>query len=319
MKQKKNETVPVGLIVSLMLICTVFAGAAALMSRSDIFQKVMDNLAQVSESKEEKNSDSETSGNTSSRGETVLGNNKTEAEAAPTPAEEPMYVDEELNKLADVYAEVFGLLIGEKKSSLVEDKYSPDELYQVEYDKGKVQIDPSTKELYWFERYDVKTETIQFTERELVSKAREFFKILQLDREYANVARKVDRDKNIATVIFRRVVEVNEDLELNSDYEAVKMLLSAQTGELISCKLFDLPLVEQEGSFMGEKQVLLELQDQLALNFDKKTEPELKICSPIIWGDEENYTSRIMWTVKFEGKTYYMDAVSGDLKAIIPQ
>ncbi len=318
MKQKKNETVPVGLLVSLLLFCTVFAGGAALLARGDVFQKIKDNISQMSDVNDEKKSDSETSENTSSRGDTVLGNNKAEAESEAAPVEEePMYVDEELNKLADVYGEVFGLLVGEKKSSLVEDKYSPNELYQVEYEKGKVQIDPSTKELYWFERYDVKTETIQFTERELVSKAREYFKILQLDKEYGYVARKVDRNKNIATVIFRKVIEINEDLELYSDYEAVKMVLSAQTGELMSCKIFDLPLVEQEGSFIGEKQLLLKLQDQLALTFDKKTEPELKVCSPIIWGDEENYTSRIMWTVTFEGKTYYADVVSGDLKGMV--
>ncbi|MBQ8599442.1 MAG: hypothetical protein IJ411_04930, partial [Oscillospiraceae bacterium] len=230
-------------------------------------------------------------------------------EAAVVETAEEAYMDEELHKIANTYGEIFGLLVTEGKASLVEDKYCADELYEVQYDGGEVQVNTNTKSLYWFKRSNVKTDEIKLTERQLVSKAKEYFNILQLDRDYGNIARKVDREKNTATVIFQRIVD--EELELYSDYEAVKMVLSAQTGELMSCKIFNLPLVEQEGQKIGQAAAAAAVQDQLSITFATKAEGELAICSPIIWGDEANYTSRIVWKITADDTLYYVDAYSG--------
>lgn len=232
--------------------------------------------------------------------------------------QENLYVDEELNKIANTYGEIFGLLTTVGKSSLVEDKYCADELYRVEYTGGEVQVNNVTQELYWFSRKDVKHNVLQLTERELVAKAKEYFAILQLDKEYGNIARKVDREKNIATVIFQKVVD--EELELYSDYEAVKMVLSAQTGELMSCKIFDLPLVEQEGKHIGRQQAISAVQDKLLITFIGEADAKLMVGSPLVWGDEENYTSRILWKVTADNAQYYVDAYSGDvLGTVLPE
>ncbi len=296
MKQKKNETVPVALLIGLLLFCTVAAGGIALLARGDVFQTMMEKLPQLpSFSREaEKSAVPEEAG---------------ESEAASV--EEPVYMDEELHKIANTYGEIFGLLVTDGKASLVEDKYSPHELYQVDYSFGQVQVDVQSQKLYWFERTNVKTNTLQLTEKDLVSKAKEYFAILQLDKEYGHIARKVDRDKNIATVIFQRVID--EERELYSDYEAVKMVLSAQTGELMSCKIFDLPLVEQEGNLLGAQQIIAEVQDELSITFEEKAETQLAVCSPISWGDSENYTSRLVWKVTADGRLYYVDVASGDI------
>lgn len=53
------------------------------------------------------------------------------------------------------------------------------------------------------------------------------------------------------------------------------------------------------------------MQDQLSISFAGKAEGELAICSPIIWGDEANYTSRIVWKITADDTLYYVDAYSG--------
>ncbi len=292
MKQKKNETIPVGLLIGLLLLCTVVAGGIALLARGEVFQSIKEKLPQLSRSVEEPAA-------------------LQEGEGTDAPAEEAVYVDEELHKIANTYGEIFGLLVTEGKASLASDKYSANDLYQVDYSFGQVQVDMETQKLYWFERTNVKANTLQLTERELLSKAKEYFAILQLDKEYGNIARRVDREQNIATVIFQRVID--EDRELYSDYEAVKMILSAQTGELMSCKIFNLPLVEQEGKMMGAQQIIAAVQDELSVTFEEEAETQLSIGSPIAWGDSENYTSRILWKVTADGSLYYVDPYSGDV------
>ena len=290
MKQKKNETIPVGLLIGLLFLCTAVAGGLAFLAKGDLLKLPTIRFDMVKEEQE--------------------------IEPSTLPQEEPAedestYVDEELTKAANTYGEIFGLLVTEGTSSLTEDKYCADELYRVEYDGGEVQVRMDTGKLYWFSRGNVKCNEIRLTERQLVSKAKEYLAILQLDEEYGNIARKVDRDKNFATVIFQRVID--EELELYSDYEAVKMLLSAQTGELISCKIFDLPLVEQEGRKITQSEAIASVQDKMSINFEQQAKATLAVCSPIIWGDEANFTSRIVWTVTADNMLYYIDAYSGDV------
>ena len=290
MKQKKNETIPVGLLIGLLFLCTAVAGGLAFLAKGDLLKLPTIRFDMVKEEQE--------------------------IEPSTLPQEEPAedestYVDEELTKAANTYGEIFGLLVTEGTSSLTEDKYCADELYRVEYDGGEVQVRMDTGKLYWFSRGNVKCNEIRLTERQLISKAKEYLAILQLDEEYGNIARKVDRDKNFATVIFQRVID--EELELYSDYEAVKMLLSAQTGELISCKIFDLPLVEQEGRKITQSEAIASVQDKMSINFEQKAKATLAVCSPIVWGDEANFTSRIVWTVTADNMLYYIDAYSGDV------
>ena len=290
MKQKKNETIPVGLLIGLLFLCTAVAGGLAFLAKGDLLKLPTIRFDMVKEEQE--------------------------IEPSILPQEEPAedestYVDEELTKAANTYGEIFGLLVTEGTSSLTEDKYCADELYRVEYDGGEVQVRMDTGKLYWFSRGNVKCNEIRLTERQLISKAKEYLAILQLDEEYGNIARKVDRDKNFATVIFQRVID--EELELYSDYEAVKMLLSAQTGELISCKIFDLPLVEQEGRKITQSEAITSVQDKMSINFEQKAKATLAVCSPIVWGDEANFTSRIVWTVTADNMLYYIDAYSGDV------
>ena len=306
MKQKKNETIPVGLLISMLLLCTVVAGGIGLLARGDMLK--LPDLSELLPKKEAVSVQAPAVPNEAG-GETAV------TEELP---QENLYVDEELNKIANTYGEIFGLLTTVGKSSLVEDKYCADELYRVEYTGGEVQVNNVTQELYWFSRKDVKHNVLQLTERELVAKAKEYFAILQLDKEYGNIARKVDREKNIATVIFQKVVD--EELELYSDYEAVKMVLSAQTGELMSCKIFDLPLVEQEGKHIGRQQAISAVQDKLLITFIGEADAKLMVGSPLVWGDEENYTSRILWKVTADNAQYYVDAYSGDvLGTVLPE
>ena len=290
MKQKKNETIPVGLLIGLLFLCTAVAGGLAFLAKGDLLKLPTIRFDMVKEEQE--------------------------IEPSTLPQEDPaenesIYVDEELTKAANTYGEIFGLLVTEGTSSLTEDKYCADELYRVEYDGGEVQVRMDTGKLYWFSRGNVKCNEIRLTERQLISKAKEYLAILQLDEEYGNIARKVDRDKNFATVIFQRVID--EELELYSDYEAVKMLLSAQTGELISCKIFDLPLVEQEGRKITQSEAIASVQDKMSINFEQQAKATLAVCSPIVWGDEANFTSRIVWTVTADNMLYYIDAYSGDV------
>lgn len=290
MKQKKNETVPVLLVVLLLLLCTAAAGGLALLAKSDfILSFPVLNFG----------------GKTAAPAAAEVEAGTAEEEA------EDVYVDEELHKIANMYGEIFGLLVNEGVGSLTEDRYCADELYQVEYPAGQVQLNTVTKELYWFCRNNVKTDELRLTEKQLVTKAKEYFSILQLEKDYGHIARKVDRDSNIATVIFQRVIDV--EAELYSDYEAVKMVLSAQTGELMSCKIFTLPLVEQEGKRLNETQAIAAVQDALSAVFQSKAEAELTVCSPIIWGDEDNYTSRVVWKVTADNVQYFVDAYSGSV------
>ena len=306
MKQKKNETIPVGLLISMLLLCTVVAGGIGLLARGDMLK--LPDFSELLPEKEAVSVQAPAVPNEAG-GETAV------TEELP---QENLYVDEELNKIANTYGEIFGLLTTVGKSSLVEDKYCADELYRVEYTGGEVQVNNVTQELSWFSRKDVKHNVLQLTERELVAKAKEYFAILQLDKEYGNIARKVDREKNIATVIFQKVVD--EELELYSDYEAVKMVLSAQTGELMSCKIFDLPLVEQEGKHIGRQQAISAVQDKLLITFIGEADAKLMVGSPLVWGDEENYTSRILWKVTADNAQYYVDAYSGDvLGTVLPE
>ncbi len=301
MKQKKNETIPVGLLIGLLLLCTAVAGGLALLAKGDMLK--LPDLSTLLPQKQEE-----------TPAEPVIPQESDEE----LPLEENVYVDEELNKIANTYGEIFGLLTTNGRSSLTEDKYSADELYRVEYASGEVQVNNVTKELYWFSRSDVKHNVLQLTERELVAKAKEYFAILQMDKSYGNIARKVDRDRNIATVIFQRVVD--EELKLYSDYESVKMILSAQTGELMSCKIFDLPLVEQEGQKIGRQQAIAAVQDELLITFVDEADAELRISSPLVWGDAENYTSRIVWRVTADDVQYYVDAYNGDvLGTVLPE
>ena len=290
MKQKKNETIPVGLLIGLLFLCTAVAGGLAFLAKGDLLKLPTIRFDMVKEEQEIEPS--------------ILP----QEESAEN---ESTYVNEELTKAANTYGEIFGLLVTEGTSSLTEDKYCADELYRVEYDGGEVQVRMDTGKLYWFSRGNVKCNEIRLTERQLISKAKEYLAILQLDEEYGNIARKVDRDKNFATVIFQRVID--EELELYSDYEAVKMLLSAQTGELISCKIFDLPLVEQEGHKITQSEAIASVQDKMSINFEQKAKATLAVCSPIVWGDEANFTSRIVWTVAADNMLYYIDAYSGDV------
>ncbi len=292
MKQKKNETIPLGLLIGLLFLCTAVAGGLAFLAKGDLLKLPEIHFGTLSE-------------------ERVIEPSELPQQVLVDEEDPAAYVDEELNKTANTYGEIFGLLVTEGKSSLTEDKYCADELYRVEYDSGEVQLKKDSGELYWFARRNVKCNEIKLTERQLVSKAKEYLAILQLDKEYGNVARKVDRENNIATVIFQRIVD--EELELYSDYEAVKMILSAQTGELMNCKIFDLPLVEQEGKKLGQNEAIASVQDKLSLTFEQKAKAQLTICSPIIWGDEANFTSRIVWTVAADGMVYYVDAFSGDV------
>lgn len=300
MKQKKNETIPVGLLIGMLLLCTVAAGGIALLARGDMLK--LPDISGLLPQKEAVETRAPAA----------------EADDGEILPEEEVYVDEELHKIAGTYGEIFGLLTAEGKSSLKEDKYCADELYHVDYSGGEVQVNSRTKEFYWFSRRDVKHNVLQLTERELVAKAKEYFAILQLDKEYGNIARKVDRERNIATVIFQR--EVDEEQKLYSDYEAVKMILSAQTGELMSCKIFDLPLVEQEGQYIGRQKAISTVQDKLLITFIGEAEAVLTISSPLVWGDEENYTSRIVWKVTADNAQYYVDAYNGDvLGTVLPE
>ncbi len=291
MKQKKNETIPVGLLIGLLVLCTAAAGGLALLAKGDMLKIPKISFNNITE-------------------ERVIEPTATVPEEL-LEEEGSSYVDENLNKAANTYGEIFGLLVTEGKSSLCEDKYSADELYRVEYESGEVQVKKDSGELYWYSRSNVKCNEVKLTERALVSKAKEYLAILQLDKEYGNIARKVDKVNNIATVIFQRVVD--EDLKLYSDYEAVKMILSAQTGELISCKVFDLPLVEQEGQKIGQSAAIASVQDKLSIAFEETASSELAVCSPIAWDDEANFTSRIVWKVTADGVLYYVDAYSGDV------
>ena len=288
MKEKKNETIPVGLFIGLLLLCTAVAGGIAFLAKGDMLK-----LPEL---------------NFNDRAAETIVVEQNDSQELP---QEVFYVDEELHKVANTYGEIFGLLVTEGEDSLVEDKYCAEELYRVEYPSGEVQVNSVTKELYWFAKQGIKCERIQLTENQLVKKAKEYFNILQLDQEYGNIARKVDREKNIITVIFQTVV--NEDLELYSDYEAVKMILSAQTGELMSCKIFDMPLVEQEGQMISQSTAIAAVQDELLLTFEEKAEAKLLVCSPLLWDDLGNYTSRIVWKVTADGMLYYVDAYNGDL------
>ena len=292
MKQKKNETIPVVWVVVLLLLFTAVAGGLALLAKGDMLH--LPEISLKTESREQ-NAVEITA----------------EAVSQEEAVEEDVYIDEELHKIANTYGEMFGLLVTEGKGSLVEDKYCAAELYRVEYADGEVQVNTETKELYWFSRSNVKTEEIQLTESQMTKKAKEYLAILQLDREYGHIAKKVDRQNNIATIIFQKVID--EELELYSDYEAVKMVVSAQTGELMSCKIFTMPLVEQEGQQIGQNQAVASVQDKMSVTFQSKAECELAVCSPIAWGDTANYTSRIVWKVEADGVRYYVDAYSGSV------
>lgn len=293
MKQKKNETIPVGLLIGLLVFCTAAAGGLALLAKGDMLKLPKISFDSFTEERVVEPA-------ALAQQEELLADEDTSS-----------YVDEELNKVANTYAEMYGLLVTEAKTSLCEDKYSADELYRVEYEGGEVQVKKDDGQLYWLARSRVKCNEVKLTERELVSKAKEYLAILQLDKEYGNIARKVDKVNNIATVIFQRVVD--EELDLYSDYEAVKMILSAQTGELINCKVFDLPLVEQEGQKIGQSAAIASVQDKLSMTFEEDAKAELAVCSPIAWGDEANFTSRIVWKVTADAVVYYVDAYSGDV------
>lgn len=295
MKQKKNETIPMALVVVLLLICTLGAGGLALLAREDGFS-FPELLPELSLEK---------IGFRQSQESESLSTIEEEQE------DEAVILDENLHRIANTYGEIFGLLVSEGTDSLTADPYCVQELYQVDYSNGQVQVNSETEAFYWFLRNNVKCDEIKLTERELVSKAKEYFNILQLDRSYGNIARKVNREKNVITVVFQTVVD--EDLELYSDFEAVKMVLSAQTGELISCKIFDLPLVEQEGQQIGKTAAMAAVQDQLSVTFSNEAEGELAVCSPIQWGDASNYTSRIVWKITADAMLYFVDAYSGSV------
>ena len=64
---------------------------------------------------------------------------------------------------------------------------------------------------------------------------------------------------------------------------------------------------------IGQNEAIASVQDQLSLTFEEKAKAELSICSPIAWGDDANFTSRIVWNVTADGVLYYVDAYSGDV------
>ena len=54
-------------------------------------------------------------------------------------------------------------------------------------------------------------------------------------------------------------------------------------------------------------------KNKMSINFEQKAKATLAVCSPIVWGDEANFTSRIVWTVTADNMLYYIDAYSGDV------
>ena len=292
MRKKKNETVPVTLLVFLLFICTAVAGSTALLLKDDF------NLFAFLSEKNDK---------------TIVAPTDLYSEASIN--EEDLSQNDELLKIANTYGEMFGLLVADGSQSWGEDKYSADELFKVKYQNGEVFINSKTKKLYWFSRDNVKRNFVSFTDSQLVTKAKEYLASLQLEKSYSHIARKLDKNSNSITIIFQRVI--NQEEKLFSDYEAVKMILSAQTGELIYCKIFDLPLVEQGDVLLNEKAAVLAVQDSKSVVFKGKVSTELAVCSPIAWGDEENYTSRVVWKILADGILYYVDAYNGDVFAEI--
>lgn len=297
MKEKKNETIPIGLVVGLLAACTVAAGLLALGARGLL--PGLEDLGQRL-------------GRSTAPQEQQVQLSSVQEDWAPEEPEPPVE-DPALTKLANTYGESLGLLVGEGAVSLSEDKYCPDALYQVEYPDGVVQLRQDSGAFYWFSHQGVKTGELRLSETQLTRRAREYLAILQLPGEYSAMARRMDRERGIMTVIFQRSYELGEELELASDYEAVKLRLSAQGGELLSCKVFDLPLVEQEGQPLSESKAVAAVKDQEQLDLGAKAQAELCICSPIVWGDEANYTSRVVWKVTIGEDTYFADAYSGSL------
>lgn len=292
MKKKKNETVPVTLLVFLLFICTAVAGSTAFLLKYDF------NFTNLFPHKDDKSP--------------VI---QADLNSDVLEADEDLSQNDELLKIANTYGEMFGLLVADGSQSWGEDKYSADELFKVEYQNGEVFINSKTNKLYWFSRDNVKRNSVSLTDSQLVSKAKEYLNSLQLEKSYTHIAKKLDKNSNSITIVFQKVI--NQDEKLYSDYEAVKMVLSAQTGELIYCKIFDLPLVEQGDVLLNQNAAVLALQDAKSLVFKKKVSAELAVCSPIVWGDEENYTSRVVWKILGDGVLYYVDAYSGDVFAEI--
>lgn len=297
MRKKQNESVPIALFVVLLLLLTAGAGGIAWAAKND----GMDfSFLQKKETKQDVKQQSD------------AASAPQEPQVEEDPMEQLPVPEKELRKIADTYGENFGILVSEGESSVAEDIYCADLLYQVDYSNGQVQLNSRTKELYWVYRDDVKTEETRLTERELIKKAKEYLAMLQIEQEYGHIVRRIDAAANRATVIFQKVIR--EEDKLYSDYEAVKMTLSMQNGELITCKVFSLPLAEQEGQQLTDTQAIAAvLEEEPAAFAARKAKPELIVSSPFVWGEQENYTSRIVWKLQGDRMVYYVDAYNGNI------
>ena len=298
MKNKNKNSAPIALFVAAMIFFTAAAGALALLVKSDDKPSVRE---------PEKKPDGESA---------PVITDSVEEEEPSFPLDFP---EAELRKTADTYGQTFGVLVNEGQGEISSDLYCADQLYRVTYENGTVDINGSTKELYWICRTDVRAQETRLTERDIIKKAKEYLASLQLNQSYGHTARKLNRETNAATVIFQRVID--EENDLYSDFEAVKMTLSMQTGEVITCKVFDLPLVEQAGEKITENQAVLAAAGENPEIFSQyQGKAELIVSSPLVWGEKDNYTSRIVWKVTAGESIFYVDAYSDAvLGRILPE
>lgn len=229
------------------------------------------------------------------------------------------YTEEELMKTANTMGENFGMLTAEGEGEFTTDLYTPDPVYVVTYANGQVAVNAQKNTLYWVERYDVKTEENRLTSQEVMKKAKEYYATLQLEQEYKNIARQSNKEAHVETVVFQKVIGE----KIYSDYEAVKMVISAQSGEMQFCKIFDMPLKEQEGSKITEDAALAaaKAEGPEAFSNSPNIHTELTAAAPkSFYEDDESYdyTSCLAWKITTTSDTgektvFYIDAYSGEV------
>lgn len=83
----------------------------------------------------------------------------------------------------------------------------------------------------------------------------------------------------------------------------------------MTCKVFSLPLSQQEGQRLNKTQAVEKLREQRPEVFQAgKPEAEATVSCPSQWGREEDYTSRVVWKLTTaEQQVFYMDAASGHI------
>lgn len=229
------------------------------------------------------------------------------------------YTEEELLRTANTMGENFGIITSQGTGEFTTDPYCPAPVYVVTYPNGEVAVNAEKNTLFWLERYDVKTEENRLTSQEVTKKAKEYFATLQLEQEYKNIARQPDKERHKETVVFQKVIGE----EIYSDYEAVKMIISTQSGELMFCKIFDLPLKEQEGVKITQEAAIAVSKEEEPKSFQNspRVQAVLTAAAPESFyeGDSSyDYTSCLAWKITVtsgEGKerVFYIDAYSGSV------